>query len=137
VLKRASDADRERCLQDLRASYAAGRIDERELERRAGCAVRASMRMELWALTLDLPRTRAPRWVGAAERVDRALLRAHTGTFTAANGSLVGVWAIAGAGSFWPAIVLVPWTPLLAWHAWGSRAVRRRLRRRRGALTAG
>ena len=130
MLKRASDVDRDRCLRDLRAGYAAGCLSERELERRAGCALRASTRIELWALTVDLPRVRIARWAGVAQRVDRAMLRAHATAYTATNGSLVGLWAVTGEGTFWPAVVLVPWTPLLASHAWSSRAVRRVLRRR-------
>ena len=130
MLKRASDADRQQCLEDLRAAYASGCLGTDDLERRAGAAVRATTRIELWALTVDLPRRRLPRWATKARAVDRAVLRAHAATYAAANGSLVGLWAVAGAEGFWPALVLVPWTPLLAWHAWSSRAIRRVVRRR-------
>jgi hypothetical protein len=129
---RATDHERERCLQDLRAAYADGCLGTDELERRAGRAAVATTRLELVRLTRDLPRTRPPAWARALDRVNRALLRAHAFVFTTGNGALVGIWALAGQGDFWPAWVLVPWTPLLAWHAGGAWGLRRVLRRRLG-----
>ena len=43
------------------------------------------------------------------------------------------MWAISGSGEFWPALMLVPWLVVLAWHAGGSWSVRRMLRSRTGA----
>lgn len=117
-------------MRDLRAAYASGRLDERQLERRAGRAACAATRAELWALTRDLPRTEPPRWIRTVDRVDRTLLKGHAATFATANGSLAGVWAATGQGDFWPAWLLVPWTLVLTWHTGGSLTLRRLLRRR-------
>lgn len=130
MVRKASDDEREECLRTLRAAFADGRIDERELERRAGRATLAGSRVELALLTRDLPRTRPPAWARTVRRVDRVLLRAHAAAFTAGNGSLVAVWAATGEGGFWPAWLLVPWTPVIALHAAGSWNVRKLLRRR-------
>jgi uncharacterized protein DUF1707/2TM domain-containing protein len=131
---RASDEDRERTLRQLRRHYAAGRLEPEELEQRIGVATRARTREELRALTVDLPKDVRARGRRAVSRVDHVMLRAHGAAFAGVNGSLVGIWALAGAGTFWPAWVLVPWGAGLGAHAYGSRALRRALgtsRRRR------
>lgn len=136
---RASDDERERCVEALRRAYADGRLDAAELEERVGFAWRARTRGELSALLTDLPRiarvaasapaARVPSWVRALDRVDRMVLRGHATVFGTVNGSFVGIWAAAGAdGAFWPAWVLVPWAPALAWHFAGSWGVRRLVR---------
>jgi len=125
---RASDADRERALRALRRHYAAGRLDAAELEERVDQAARARYRAELRALFTDLPGgVRAETAKSAAARVDRAMLRAHAGAYATVNGALVGIWALTGAGDFWPAWTIAPWGAALAGHAWCSRAVRRAL----------
>jgi hypothetical protein len=131
---RASDEERERCAESLRGHFTAGRLEAWELEERVERAWAARTRGELAALLHDLPRempTRAPAWVRALDRVDRTLLRAHAVAFGATNGSFVAIWAVAGQGTFWPAWLLVPWAPFMAWHAGSSWTVRRLLRGRR------
>jgi hypothetical protein len=128
---RASDDDRERTLKLLRRHYAAGRLESEELEERAGVATRARTREELRALTYDLPRDVRARGRRAVSRVDRFVLRAHGTAFVGVNGGLVGIWAVAGHGAFWPAFVMVPWGSALGAHAYGSRALRRALGARR------
>ena len=131
---RASDDEREACAHTLRRHFADGRLDESELEERVDCAYRARTRPELAVLLYDLPGSprpkRPPAWVRALDRLDRTLLRAHATAFGATNGSFVGIWALTGGGEFWPAWLLVPWAPLMAWHAGGSWTVRRLLRPR-------
>ena len=124
---RASDADRERTLQLLRRHYAAGRLEDQELEERVGAATRARTREELRALTFDLPKDLRARGTRAVARVDQMMLRAHGAAFAGVNGTIVGVWALAGGGDFWPAWVLVPWGFGLGAHAYGSRSLRRLL----------
>jgi Domain of unknown function (DUF1707) len=132
---RASDDERERCVEVLRTAYADGRLDSRELEERVGLAWRARTRGDLAALTADLPRMtrivparRPPGWLSVLDRVDRMLLRMHTAVFAGVNGSFVGIWALSGQGDFWPAWVLAPWAPAMAWHAAGSWGVRKLVR---------
>ncbi|HEY3189113.1 MAG TPA: 2TM domain-containing protein, partial [Solirubrobacteraceae bacterium] len=85
-------------------------------------------RKELRALFTDQPGgVRAETAKSAAARVDRAMLRAHAGAYATVNGALVGIWALTGAGDFWPAWTIAPWGAALAGHAWGSRALRRAL----------
>jgi Domain of unknown function (DUF1707) len=126
-MTRASDADRERALRELRRHYAAGRLDERELEERAGQAARAKTRLELKLLLIDLPKDVRGKAGRAAARIDRAALRAHVAAYGTFNGALVGTWALTGAGEFWPAWSIVPWAFALGAHAWCSRLVRRAL----------
>src|SRR3954451_156290 len=128
---RASDDDRERILRQLRRGYAAGRLEADELEERIGLATRARSREELRALTFDLPRDVRARGARAVVGVDRFMLRAHGTTFAWVNGGLVGIWALTGAGEFWPAFTIVPWGMALGAHAYGSRTLRRALGARR------
>ncbi|HEX6390550.1 MAG TPA: DUF1707 domain-containing protein [Solirubrobacteraceae bacterium] len=123
--RRASDADRDRTIEDLRAAYAAGRLDADELELRVQRAVVARTRADLRQLQADLPRRPSRR---AVRRAHRLALRLHTQGYVATNVTALGVWAATGAGTFWPAAVIAPTSLLLAAH-W--RTVRRRLRPRR------
>ncbi len=131
---RASDAERESVVGALRGHYAAGRLDQRELETRASRAYTAERRGDLLVVLSDLPVQR--RYVFSREliatragRVHRFLLRGHAATFAAVNGLLVGIWALTGGGTFWPALYLVPSAALLTWHWWGGRALARRMSR--------
>jgi len=126
--RRASDADRERAVDDLRAAYAAGRLDADELELRVQKAVAARTRADLRRLRADLPRRRGPSR-RTVVRAHRAALRMHATGYAATNTTVVGVWAATGAGPFWPAIVLGPTTMLLAAHWAGVRALLRGRRR--------
>jgi hypothetical protein len=139
---RASDAERERAMRDLRRHFTEGRLDAAELEERIARVSRARTRGELHALFADLPRDLGARAATAADRANRALLRAHVATYGAINGGAVGLWALEGAHAFWPAWLIVPWGIALAAHARTSRAVRRALHRRAdlsppGAVPAG
>src|SRR4051812_28262482 len=120
TMVRASDADRERTLQMLRRHYAAGRLEAEELEERVGAATRAESRAELRSLTFDLPRDVRARGARAVARVDAAVLRMHGATFVAVNGAIVGTWAPAGGGGFWPGRQLGPWGVGPGAHAYGS-----------------
>lgn len=136
---RCSDAEREQAVRALRGAYAEGRLETDELEERIARAHAAQWRAELAALGADLPRFSRGRGKAIARRVDRAALHAHAVGYAALNGSLVGIWELAGGGAFWPAVSLVPGTVLLGWHVAASRALRRRLGAGRGhrRLSAG
>jgi hypothetical protein len=91
---RVSDADRERTVESLRGHAGAGRLDADELEERIGAAFAARTRADLAKLTHDLPEPRrvsprTPHQDGPPPFVPIALL-------------LVAIWAVTGAGYFWP-----------------------------------
>jgi hypothetical protein len=127
----ASDADRERCSRLLHGAYADGRLSLEDLEERLHRVERASSRVELALLARDVPKQRLQRVGAAVDRFDRAALKAHGTSFVVVNGSLVGIWELAGAGFFWPALALVPTTLLLSWHGLSSWTIRRVVRNRR------
>jgi hypothetical protein len=91
----ASDAERERVAEALRTHAAAGRLDPDELEQRLEQAFAARTRGDLKPLMADLPATttqpRRPRrtFPSVAPVVPLAIL-------------LVAIWALTGAGYFWP-----------------------------------
>ncbi|MGZ4690656.1 MAG: 2TM domain-containing protein [Acidimicrobiia bacterium] len=43
---------------------------------------------------------------------------AHVVTYVVVNAMLIGIWAISGAGYFWPAWVLLGWGVGLVLNAW-------------------
>lgn len=59
----------------------------------------------------------------------------HTAAYVAVNAGLVGVWALAGSGTFWPAWALVGWGIGLAIH-WGVTLAVAGTGRSSGALEA-
>jgi hypothetical protein len=121
---RASDAERESIVTQLREHGAAGRLDVEELEQRVGAAYSARTHGELGALLADLPARPAPRHVVA--RHQRRHLHGHEWAgFLQVNLLLVAIWAIGGAGYFWPAWVMVWWAFALAMKS-GPRLIRLR-----------
>jgi Domain of unknown function (DUF1707) len=103
---RASDTERESAANRLRDHAAAGRLDVAELEQRLGAAYSATTRGELAALLADLPGA-APARRPAVAHHDHGL---HEWSgFLRVNVLLVAIWALSGAGYFWPAWVLVFW----------------------------
>jgi len=131
----ASEAERERCAAALRDAHAAGRLDHEELEERLGLVLAARTTLELRAARRGLPLTPPRPAPGTLRKVHRAALGLHATAYVGANGAAIGVWALAGEGLFWPAIVLVPTTGLLAAHAASGAVVRRawgRAKRRQG-----
>jgi Domain of unknown function (DUF1707) len=106
---RASDAERESIVAQLREHGAAGRLDVEELEQRVGAAYAARTHGELGALLADLPAKPV-----AAPRPRQPQRRGHWpghewAAFLQVNVLLVAIWAISGAGYFWPAWVMVWW----------------------------
>jgi Domain of unknown function (DUF1707) len=95
---RASDADRERTAERLRAAAGEGRISPDELEERLEIALAARTEAELERVVVDLPALRA---------------------YVATSVLLVAIWALTGAGYFWPVwpilgwgLFVLPWTPV-------------------------
>ena len=125
---RVSDQDRERAAGEIREHYAAGRLDDDELNERVDAAYAARTASELEAVRADLPplpATRADeRAVVVARRreLQRRLLQQSGGTL----GVFVlcaAIWAASGAsGSFWPVwILVVALIPLVrnGWRLYG------------------
>jgi hypothetical protein len=111
---RAADADRERTAETLRVAATDGRISAEELEQRLEVALAARTYGELGALVADLPAPPAPP-VPARPSRRRAELR----VFAAVSVLLVAIWALTGAGYFWPVwpilgwgVFLLPWAPV-------------------------
>jgi hypothetical protein len=109
---RASDAERESAVTELREHAAAGRLDVEELEQRIGAAYAARTDGELAALRADLPAPVRARPAVRAPAGHGAMGHAWSSFFQVAF-VLVAIWALAGAGYFWPAWVLVWWAVAL------------------------
>jgi Domain of unknown function (DUF1707) len=88
----ASDAEREQVAEALRTHAAAGRLDADELEERLGRAFAARTRAELEPLVADLPAP-TPRPRREIPRIPPVIPLAIL---------LVAIWALTGAGYFWP-----------------------------------
>jgi hypothetical protein len=94
---RASEAEREATVAELRAHAATGRLDADELEERVGAAFAARTREELADLSDDLP--------ALPERE----FGQHLRVFVAVQLMLVAIWALTGAGYFWPVWPFMGW----------------------------
>ena len=129
---RPSDEARERAASALRAHYAAGRIDEPELERRVELAYAAQTRGDLKALFRDLPwDPRSRERANAFWTFQRNLFRAHGVAYAGVNGLLVGIWAATGQGEFWPAGSIAGWGAAFGAHWMIVRAMKRSRRGRK------
>jgi hypothetical protein len=104
---RASDVERDRAVDTLRRHAAEGRLDSGELEERIGLALAAKTRADLARLTADLPaeqqQPRAPRPVARRSHAGICGLHKHDPRALVAWAVvLVAIWALTGAGYFWP-----------------------------------
>jgi len=88
----ASDSERERAAESLRAHAADGRLDHDELEERLGRAYGARTRGELAPLLADLPVPAQPE--------PRRL--PQISPLIAISVMLIVIWAVSGMGYFWP-----------------------------------
>jgi hypothetical protein len=103
---RASDDDRERVVDELRRHAAEGRLSVEELEERIERALAARTQGELAVLTRDLPE-RPPEPAPAPR--PRSGPRPELRVFVAVMALLILIWALSGAGYFWPLWPLVGW----------------------------
>jgi hypothetical protein len=97
----ASDADRERIAERLRAAAAEGRLTSEELEERLETAFSARRDAELEPLVADLP---AP-----PPRERRSARRSDLGPYVSVSLLLVAIWALTGMGYFWPVWPILGW----------------------------
>jgi hypothetical protein len=98
--KRASDTERDSVISDLRAHAGEGRLSVEELDQRIAAALAATTRADLARLVEDLPRRPRDR---TAER------REHVRSYVAVMLLLVAIWALTGAGYFWPIWPILGW----------------------------
>jgi Domain of unknown function (DUF1707) len=98
---RIGDADRERTAERLRRAAGEGRLAPEELEERLEAAFSARTAEDLRPLVADLPPAPGPR----RPRVPRGELRAYVATSVL----LVAIWALTGAGYFWPVWPILGW----------------------------
>ncbi len=121
----------------LRDGYSHGRLDLDELQQRLDAAYAAKTLPELAHLTADLPSASAPAAVepapaadDAASRVRARRMRDRVLTYVVLMVFLVVVWALTGAGSFWPIWPIIVGAFILALDLLG-------VERRRGSAAAG
>jgi hypothetical protein len=102
----ASDADRDLIAERLRSAAAEGRLTSEELEERLERAFSARRDAELEPLVADLPEPSLP-----ARRPERRRLRddEHVRAYVATMALLVAIWALTGAGYFWPIWPMLGW----------------------------
>ncbi len=105
---RVSDADRNRVVEQLRTAAGEGRLEAAELEQRVGTALAARTAEELEPLTEDLPASAA---AASKPRPGRPLRRvgSHLQTYLVVMTLLVAIWALTGAGYFWPVWPALGW----------------------------
>jgi len=104
----ASDADRERIGERLRAAAGEGRLTSEELEERLERAFSARTDAELEPLVADLPAAAG----GAPRREARRRARwdsEHVRAYLGVSVMLVAIWALTGAGYFWPIWPILGW----------------------------
>jgi Domain of unknown function (DUF1707)/2TM domain len=102
----AADADRERIAERLRTAAAEGRLTSEELEERLERAFSARTEAELEPLVADLPEA-----AGATPRRERRRLwdSEHVRLYVGVSIMLVAIWALTGAGYFWPIWPILGW----------------------------
>jgi Domain of unknown function (DUF1707) len=128
---RLSDVERERALGTLKGHYAEGRLSTEELEARIENVYDSRTRSDgAWQLH-DLPLRGLRRLILVrVRRLQRVVLTGHLLVYASINAALVGIWALTGEGSFWPALLLLPSSALLGAHLVASRKLTRALERR-------
>jgi hypothetical protein len=105
---RASDADRDRAAERLRAAAGEGRLSADELEERLERALAARTVAELTPLVSDLPAPPPARRPRAVLRPALAA-RPDLGPFVGVSVMLVAIWALTGMGYFWPVWPIMGW----------------------------
>lgn len=104
---RVADADRERVAELLRHNYSEGRLTYAEFQERLEQAYASKTFADLDAVTVDLP-TPAPARPDR-QSVRRARTRNHVITYVTIMLFLIVIWAITGAGYFWPIWPILGW----------------------------
>jgi hypothetical protein len=121
---RISDQDRERTAAGIREHFAAGRLDNDEVEERIQAVYAARTRGELDAVMADLPSlpmsASEMRAVTAQRRTElsRRAMQEAGGSFAPFLVCTL-IWAASGTGTFfWPAFLLIAPVAMLARVGW-------------------
>ena len=114
-----SDAEREQAAAALREHAGTGRLTMDELDQRAQAAFAARTRRDLHALFDDLPGlpVRGSRRLAVKKRAHAAHVRAYV----LVSLGLVALWALSGAGYFWPVWPIMGWGIGVVSHTAGWR----------------
>ncbi|MFI9505249.1 DUF1707 domain-containing protein [Nocardia sp. NPDC052566] len=104
---RASDADREKIVEQLRRAMDDGRLSLHEYDQRLQLAYQAKTYGELTPLLSDLPAQRGRSRV-PDKRVPQWVVIMWI-PWAAVNVLCLTIWLATGAGYFWPFWVAVPW----------------------------
>lgn len=117
---RISDADREQAAAALREHAGAGRLTMDELDQRAQAAFAARTRGDLHALLDDLP-GKLPVHRSRRLAVKKRAHAAHVRAYVLVSLGLVALWALSGAGYFWPVWPIMGWGIGVVSHTAGWR----------------
>jgi hypothetical protein len=118
---RASDADRERVVERLRAALQEGRLDLGEYDERMQRAYAAKTYGDLDGLLTDLP---VGRSAVPPEAVAEPKRRNHTAewifrqwqSWVPVAVALTAIWALSGFGDYWPGWIVGIWAAVLLWR---------------------
>lgn len=118
---RASDADRERVVERLRAALNEGRLDLGEYDERMQQAYSAKTYGDLDGLLTDLPV--GPHPVAAAAAVEpkpknptAEWIFHQWQSWVPAAVVLTAIWAISGFGDYWPGWIIGIWAAAVLWR---------------------
>src|SRR5215217_5729190 len=106
---RASDVERERYADVLREHAAQGRLTLDELDERLDRVYAARTHGELTPVVADLPAPSQPRSQPSTLLEGPAPFRRVPASFVVVNLMLIAIWAVTGAGYFWPIWPLLGW----------------------------
>lgn len=132
---RATDADRYEVVAKLKRALDLGALEFDEIETRLEAVYAARTRGDLEGLTQDLaleastPLTTRPR--NAA--LDDGSFRMHLIVYVLVISMLVGIWALAGAGHFWPFYPAAGWGIGIGVHFAAVTEASRRREQRQGS----
>lgn len=123
---RASDHDRERVVTRLREAAGQGALGLDELEGRIVATYAATTLPELTHITADLPPSPRPspplhrRGLVRIPALRDPDFKGHLTIYLLVIGFLVGIWAMAGGGHFWPFYPAAGWGIGLGAHFMGA-----------------
>ncbi|NKY86196.1 DUF1707 domain-containing protein [Nocardia veterana] len=106
---RASDADREKIVEQLRSAMNEGRLNLAEFDDRVQQVYAARTYGELAPILSDLPAVHAERQRAPRSRTVPPWVLIMWTPWVFVNVLCLVIWAATGAGYFWPFWVAVPW----------------------------